>query len=173
MANDRWKQIEQIYHAALERQENQRALFLQEACAGDEQLRREVESMLAQEGSANRMLERPAMEVVAKMIGENQGESFIGRKFGCYEIQSLLGAGGMGEVYKARDTKLRRDVAIKVIPAPFAKDPERIVRFRREAQLLASLNHPSIAAIYGLEEEEVDGATCLVMELVLGETLLE
>src|SRR5450759_4815298 len=171
MANDRWKQIEQIYHAALERQENQRALFLQEACAGDEQLRREVESLLAQDGSGNRLLERPALEVVAKMLNQDRAESLIGRKLGSYEIQSLLGAGGMGEVYKARDTRLRRDVAIKVIPVPFARDRERIVRFRREAQLLASLNHPNIAAIYGLED--ADGATCLVMELVPGETLSE
>ena len=75
-----------------------------------------------------------------------------GTRLGPYEIVSALGAGGMGEVYRARDTKLNRDVAIKVLPDSFASDPERLARFKREAQILASLNHPNIAAIYGLEE---------------------
>ena len=87
-----------------------------------------------------------------------------GAKVGPYEILSLLGAGGMGEVYRAHDTKLNRDVALKVLPVAFAANVERLVRFRREAQVLASLNHPGIAAIYGLEESE--GVLALVMELV-------
>src|SRR3954467_9900146 len=86
-----------------------------------------------------------------------------GTTLGSYEIVSLLGAGGMGEVYRARDVRLKRDVALKVLPAAFAKDPERMARFQREAELLAALNHPNIAAIYGLEENS------LVMELVEGE----
>ncbi|MEO8727587.1 MAG: protein kinase [Acidobacteriaceae bacterium] len=94
-----------------------------------------------------------------------------GAKLGPYEIQSLLGAGGMGEVYRAHDAKLRRDVAIKVLPADVARDPDRLAKFRREAQLLASLNHPNIAAIYGLEEAE--GQMFLVLELVEGEDLSE
>jgi len=94
-----------------------------------------------------------------------------GTRFGHYEILSRLGAGGMGEVYRARDTKLGRDVALKVLPAAFAADAERLARFRREAQVLASLNHPGIAAIYGLEESE--GVLALVMELVEGPTLAE
>ncbi len=92
-----------------------------------------------------------------------------GTRLGPYEILAPLGAGGMGEVYRARDTRLGRDVAIKALPAAFAADPERLARFRREAQTLASLNHPNIAAIYGLEE--ADGAPYLVLELVEGETL--
>jgi eukaryotic-like serine/threonine-protein kinase len=94
-----------------------------------------------------------------------------GTKLGPYEIQSLLGAGGMGEVYRARDTKLGRDVALKVLPEAFAKDADRMARFKREAQVLASLNHPNIATIYGLEES--GGARALVMELVEGPTLAE
>src|SRR5436309_1572088 len=90
-------------------------------------------------------------------------------RLGPYEIQAPLGAGGMGEVYRARDTRLSRDVAVKVLPQEFADDPERLARFRREAQTLASLNHPNIGAIYGLEE--VDGAPYLVLELLSGETL--
>jgi Tol biopolymer transport system component len=94
-----------------------------------------------------------------------------GTKFGSYEITSAIGAGGMGEVYQAHDTKLGRDVAIKILPEAFAHDPERLSRFQREAKMLASLNHPNIAAIYGLEDG--GGRNCLVMELVSGETLAE
>src|SRR5256712_8555052 len=94
-----------------------------------------------------------------------------GAKLGTYEITAAIGAGGMGEVYQARDTKLGRDVAIKVLPEAFAHDPERLARFQREAKMLASLNHPNIAAIYGLEEDA--GRNYLVMELVPGETLAQ
>jgi len=102
-----------------------------------------------------------------------------GARFGAYEIVSLLGAGGMGEVYRARDTKLNRDVAIKVLLAEVAGDPDRLARFHREAQLLASLNHPHIGAIYGVEDAHATssgqaGATlALIMELVDGPTLAE
>src|ERR1700722_384727 len=94
-----------------------------------------------------------------------------GTKLGPYEIASAIGAGGMGEVYQAHDTKLGRDVAIKVLPEAFAHDPERLSRFQREAKMLASLNHPNIATIYGLEQ--TNGTSYLVMELVSGETLAE
>ena len=94
-----------------------------------------------------------------------------GTRLGPYEIVALLGAGGMGEVYRARDTHLKRDVAIKVLPETFAQDPDRLARFQREAELLATLNHPNIAAVYGLEQS--DGVSAIVMELVEGETLAE
>ena len=92
-----------------------------------------------------------------------------GARLGPYEVLSLLGSGGMGEVYRARDTKLGRDVALKLLPDAFASDPDRLARFQREAHVLASLNHPNIAAIHGLED--ADGAHALVMELVEGEDL--
>src|SRR6476659_3232509 len=94
-----------------------------------------------------------------------------GTRLGSYEVIGLLGSGGMGEVYKARDTKLNRDVALKVLPGAFALDPDRLARFKREAQVLASLNHPNIAAIYGLEE--ANSVDALVMELVEGSTLAD
>ena len=94
-----------------------------------------------------------------------------GTKIGPYEVVSALGVGGMGEVYRARDTKLNRDVALKVLPQDFARDPARMARFQREAQVLASLNHPNIASIYGLEES--GGVLALVMELVEGISLKE
>src|ERR1700716_973045 len=92
-----------------------------------------------------------------------------GTRLGVYEVAALIGAGGMGEVYRARDTKLGRDVAIKVLPVSFATDPDRLARFEREARLLASLNHPNIGAIYGVDETA--GVVALVLELVEGETL--
>src|SRR5499425_525705 len=95
----------------------------------------------------------------------------IGTQFGLYEITALLGKGGMGEVYRARDLKLKRDVAIKILPEEFSRDADRVSRFLREAEVLASLNHPNIGAIYDLEE--VDGSRFLVLELVEGETLAE
>jgi eukaryotic-like serine/threonine-protein kinase len=95
----------------------------------------------------------------------------VGARVGGYEILGQLGVGGMGEVYRARDTRLKRDVALKILPASFAGDPDRLARFQREAEVLASLNHPNIAAIHGLEE--ADGIRALVMELVEGETLAD
>src|SRR5262252_2803480 len=95
----------------------------------------------------------------------------VGSRFGPYEITSALGAGGMGEVYRARDTKLNRDVALKVLPSEFALDAERLARFKREAQLLASLDHSNIGAIYGFEDSE--GVHTLVLQLVEGPTLAD
>ena len=95
----------------------------------------------------------------------------IGQRLGSYEVLSLLGKGGMGEVYRARDTQLQRDVALKLLPEMFASDPERLARFQREAQVLAALNHPNIAQIYGLEG--AGASRCIVMELVEGDTLQE
>src|SRR5512147_1875574 len=97
--------------------------------------------------------------------------SMIGKTLGNFEITSQLGRGGMGEVYQAKDWKLGRDVAIKVLPEEFARDSDRVARFQREAKLLASLNHPNIAAIHGLEE--CDGTNFLILELVEGQTLAE
>ena len=94
-----------------------------------------------------------------------------GTRLGPYEIDSVLGAGGMGEVYRARDTRLKRDVAVKVLPPAFAHDPDRLARFQREAELLATLNHPNIAAVYGFEE--TPAASGIVLELVEGPTLRE
>src|SRR5437764_763936 len=95
----------------------------------------------------------------------------IGSRVGSHEITAILGKGGMGEVYRARDTRLKRDVAIKVLPDEFGRDPDRVSRFEREAEVLASLNHPNIAQIYSVEES--GGTRCIVMELIEGETLQE
>src|SRR3989442_1272770 len=171
MTPERWQQIKQLYASAVKRDENERAAFLEDACAGDQELRREVESLLADQSHDEELLETPALDVAASLLAEGQAESLVGRQLGSHRILSLLGAGGMGEVYRARDTKLGREVALKVLPEAFAHDPERLARFRREAHVLASLNHPNIAAIHGLEQS--DGVHYLVLELVPGKTLAE
>jgi serine/threonine-protein kinase len=157
---DRWERIEEIYHAVLARPAEARAVFVREACGDDVSLRMEVESLLAQDASAASFLETPAA-----------GRSLMGRRLGPYQVTGLLGAGGMGEVYRASDTTLNRDVALKILPEALAPDPDRLARLKREARVLASLNHPNIAAIYGFEDS---GSThALVLELVEGPTLAD
>jgi len=165
---ERWKAVERLYHEAAERPRDERAAFLRSACAGDDALRGEVESLLAQEGGP--FLEEPALDLVARHKAR-ETPSLIGRRLGSYEVLSLIGAGGMGEVYRARDTTLGREVALKLLPRELSADPERVARLDREARLLASLNHPGIATLYGLEVR--DGQRFLVMELVAGRTLTE
>ena len=172
MAPDRRHEISHLYHAALKHEPAERTAFLKEACEGDEALRQEIESLLRYESGSGRFLETPASGVVAgALVGSPRKTEMIGRQLGPYTIVAPLGAGGMGEVYRARDSKLGRDVAIKVLPPDFMSDPERRARFAREARSLATLNHPHIGAIYGLEEAE--GVTALVLELVEGPTLAD
>jgi serine/threonine-protein kinase len=171
MPVERSQRIEQLYHAARERNPGERVAFLEQACAGDLSLRLEVESLLAEDNGVQSFLEAPALEVGLKMSGEDASQSMIGRRFGPYSVVSLLAKGGMGEVYRARDTQLQRDVALKLLPKIFASDAERLARFQREAQVLAALNHPNIAQIYGLEG--AGSSRCIVMELVDGDTLEE
>jgi Tol biopolymer transport system component len=169
-APDRWSRVEAIYHAARDRNVGERAIFLDAACKGDVELRREVESLLAQP-SGGGLLSQPAVAVAAQMVTNAGATVLTGRRIGAYQLHGLLGAGGMGEVYRARDTKLGRDVAVKILPRLFTSDPERLARFEREARVLASLNHPHIGAIYGLED--ADGLRALVLELVEGDTLAD
>ena len=171
MTPERWRQVEEIFHATLARGESDRAGFLAEACAGDAELLREVKSLLSQPTSVRGFLDGPAMAAAALGAGETGPSTLTDRRLGPYHLHEPIGAGGMGEVYRARDTKLGRDVAIKILPRHFTSDPERLARFEREARILASLNHPHIGAIYGLED--VDGVRALVLELVGGETLAD
>src|ERR1051326_3158653 len=167
MTPERWKQNEALYHAARARPSSERAAFLTETCNGDELLRRDVESLLSEPVSDDGFLAAPAPS--APTMTKETAAAMSGRTLGGYHLQSLLGAGGMGEVYRARDAKLGRDVAIKILPRAMTADPDRLARFEREARTLAALNHPNICAIYGLEE--ADGFRFLVLELVDGETL--
>ena len=166
---DRWARVERIYHEAVDLPVGERARFLDSACTGDAALRRELESLLARDGPS--LLERSALDAAAMAIAQDAPPSWIGRTIHSYEIVELLGAGGMGEVYRARDKTLGRDVALKLLPYEMSGDAERLRRLEREARMLASLNDPRIATLYGLEEH--DGQRFLVMELVPGQTLAE
>jgi serine/threonine protein kinase/Tol biopolymer transport system component len=170
MTAHRWSDVERIFHAALEHPPEARSAFLTDSCAGDEALRREVESLL-DETAHTGFLEQPALHVAAGMAQNPNAVQLTGQRIGVYQVQALLGKGGMGEVYRARDTRLDRDVAIKVLPRAFTADPDRLARFEREARVLASLNHPHIGMIHGLEEG--GGMRALVLELVEGDTLAD
>ena len=172
----RWATVERLYHAALARPADKRAAFLAEACVGDETLRRKVESLLAQGVSAAGGFTQGAVVAAADLVSDVGQSVLTGRRLGAYQILAPIAAGGMGEVYRARDARLGREVAIKILPRAFTADADRLARFEREARVLASLNHPHIAAIYGIEDATVDGDTqvrALVLELVEGDTLAE
>jgi serine/threonine protein kinase/Tol biopolymer transport system component len=171
---DRWGSVERLYHAALAQPVARRAVFLAEACKGDDELRREVESLLAQD--AQGALTRGAVVAAAELVSDAGQSVLTGRRLGGYQLLAAIGAGGMGEVYRARDTRLGREVAIKILPRAFIADKDRLARFEREARVLASLNHPHIAAIHGIEDSPMDGGPpvrALILELVEGETLAE
>src|SRR5258705_11112629 len=129
MQAKRWQEIDRLFDAVLEREPSERASFLADACAGDDELRREVESLLTAHDRAEKFIEVPAMEVAARAAAA-QGDDFsaLGRTMGPYRVLSLLGAGGMGEVYLAEDTRLRRRVSLKLLPSEFTPNPERIRR---------------------------------------------
>ena len=144
MTPERWREVTQIYGAVLSRAPERRAAAVAELCGADGDLRREVESLLnSQHGVA--LLDGAAADHQSVM----QMVLPIGSQIGVFRIDSLLGVGGMGEVYRARDTKLNRDVAIKILPSAFANDPDRLARFKREAQVLASVNHPNVGGMSG------------------------
>jgi eukaryotic-like serine/threonine-protein kinase len=170
MTSDRWRRIDEIYREARARHGRARDEYLRSACGADSVLRAEIEARLASSRSPSgsdadgSRGSRPAR-------GASDLGAASGRRIGGYEAQGLIGAGGMGEVYRARDLRLGRDVAIKILPGAFTADFDRLARFEREARMLATVNHPNIAVIHGFEES--DGLCALVMELIEGETLAE
>jgi hypothetical protein len=163
---ERWQQIDRLWQAVLARPAAERRAAVAELSQGDEGLRRDVDSLLTHltrasaAGFGTAPLQVPVLH-----------ESLLDRQLGPYTVNALLGVGGMGEVYRAHDATLGRDVAIKILPEPWLAEAERRVLFEREARMLASLNHPNIGAIYGTHDE--DGVRALVMELVEGETLAD
>ena len=169
MTPEQWQKIEQLYHAALEQPRERRAALLEGACAGDGELRREVESLLASHESAASFIEAPPADLAAGMVAEAEARSMRGRTLGRYRLGQLLGTGGMGEVYRARDLRLGREVAVKILPEHLASHPEALRRFEHEARAVAALAHPNILSIYDFGAE--DGVSYAVMELLEGETL--
>jgi Tol biopolymer transport system component/predicted Ser/Thr protein kinase len=156
MTPERWRQVDRLYHSVLERVAGERAAFLAQACQGDEELRRELDELLAQDSSSGNMIERPAADLVAD---STVTELTAGTQLGPYKIEAPLGAGGMGVVYRALDARLDRAVAIKISAKRFS------TRFEREARAIAALNHPNICTLYDV------GPDYLVMELVEGKPL--
>jgi serine/threonine protein kinase len=171
MTPERWQQINELYHNALELDASGQATFLNQACAADAELRDEVESLIASHDQAGSFISEPALKVAAKGLAEDQATSLVGRSFSHYRIESILGVGGMGEVYLAEDNSLDRKVALKLLPAQFTNDAERLRRFEREARAASALNHPNILTIY--EIGQADGHHYTVTEFIDGETLRE
>ena len=183
----RWHRVKQVFQDALEQPADERERFVRSACGDDRELQGEVESLLLAHAAAGSFAQGPAVAGFTPSVGDalldgawaeprlqlpgEHARLSPGQAFGSYRVEGLLGAGGMGEVYRARDRRLGRDVAIKILPRAFKDDPDRLARFEREARVLASLNHPHIGVIYGLEES--DGLRALVMEVVEGEDLAQ
>src|ERR1044071_2132276 len=167
MTPDRWKQITSIFEAALDQPASERVAFVNERCAGDEELQREVQDMLRSHEQASGFIEEPAMNVAARLTVN--GASLVGKLISHYRVLALIGSGGMGEVYLAEDTRLGRRVALKLLPEDLAKDGRRVNRLQQEARAASNLNHPNILTIH--EIGQVDSRHFIATEFIDGETL--
>jgi serine/threonine protein kinase/Tol biopolymer transport system component len=169
MTPEHWQQVDRLLELALEREPRERPEFLDKQCAGNMQLRQEVEALLKAHEQAGSFIEAPALEGAAKGFGGHRTESWVGQQLGNYKILSMLGAGGMGEVYLAQDSRLGRKIALKLLPRQFTYDKDRLRRFEREAQAASALNHPNILTIH--EIGQAGDTTFIASEFVDGQTL--
>src|SRR5688572_26562624 len=171
MTPERWLEVEAVFQQALDRPPLERASFLDQACAGDDELKQEANSLIAAHDEAGGFIEQPAMAHDAHvLLGGETGGNF-GREIGPYRLVERLGAGGMAEVYLAEDTRLNRLVALKLLPPYFASDSARLRRFQSEARAASALNHPNILTIY--EVGESDGIYFIATEFIDGKTIGE
>jgi len=169
MNREQWQQIDRLFHAALARPAQERAAFLAENCGGDEELRREIEDLIASHEQPKDFIENHAGDLAAEMLAGGGAGVAVGQTVGPYKILELLGAGGMGQVFRATDTRLHRTVAIKILPRDKVSDPERKRRFLQEARAASALNHPNIVTLYDIAND--GGMDYLVMEYVEGKSL--
>src|SRR5262245_11205968 len=170
MTDERWRRVEKLFHTALEREHGERGDFLDKACAGDRSLREDVENLIESLEEAGDFIEKPLIED-SLSNASRPSESIVGHKIGNYEILSLIGAGGMGEVYLARDARLDRQIAIKILPAQFTQNPAQVERFEREARAASALNHPNIITIHEIGRQ--DDTHLIATEFIEGRTLRE
>jgi serine/threonine protein kinase/Tol biopolymer transport system component/Tfp pilus assembly protein PilF len=168
MTPERWQHIKSLLHSVLARDPAQRESFLAAACANDEALRQDVESLISAHEQAGDFIEAPAFELMADSL-DHKTDSLVGRSLGHYQVISLLGAGGMGQVYLAEDTRLGRKIALKILTTHFTRDPDRLRRFQQEARAASALNHPNILTIH--EIGEIDSLHFMVTEFIEGDTL--
>jgi len=169
MTPERWEQIGRLYRAALEVEPDKRTAFLAQACGDDQNLRHEVESLLVAKSEAGGFLAAGAMRDAARMLAEEKRMLLAGSRLGHYHVLSLLGAGGMGEVYLAADTRLNRKIALKLLPKELTQDREQVRRFQQEARAASALNHPNIVMIF--EIGQADSTHYIATEFIEGETL--
>ena len=169
MQPERWQQIKQLFHAALEHEPSGRAVFLDQVCSGNVELRSEVESLIESYEKSGEFIDAPAYQLAAKSLIEPESIMRVGQSIGSYRILSILGSGGMGEVFLAEDARLGRKVALKFLPSSYASDPERLRRFEREARAVSALNHPNILTVY--EVGTFEDRQFIAAEYVEGETL--
>src|SRR5688572_2254290 len=167
-SSERWQEVKEILYPALEMAAADRSFFLDEKCGNDNELRREIESLIAAHSKAAGRFESPAVEKMAAVVSNERAGGMVGRSLGQYEIIEKLGAGGMGEVYLARDTRLNRKVALKLLPSFFTQHPDSLRRFQQEARAASALNHPNILTIH--EVGYLDSAHYIATEFVDGES---
>jgi eukaryotic-like serine/threonine-protein kinase len=153
MKAERWKQVNDLFQSAIERAPEERAAFLDEACQGDEGLRREVGSLLTSHERSENFIELPAFEVAPELVTNERAGALVGKLIGHYRIESLIGVGGMGEVYLARDERLGRKAALKLLPDSLTTDETQLSRFKNEARSASALNHPNILTVYEIGAE--------------------
>ncbi|HKA22260.1 MAG TPA: protein kinase [Blastocatellia bacterium] len=169
MTPERWQQVKQIFQSAIELPPSDRDSFISRACAHDNELRSEVESLISSHNQAGDSVEALATQVAAQIVTDDQDGSFVGQSLGPYQVIGSIGKGGMGEVYLAQDTRLARRVALKLLRREFTKDEDRLRRFKQESRAASALNHPNIVTVY--EIGQTDSLHYMATEYVEGETL--